>query len=220
MYDIRAIGGNEATLRKVFLRFYAVGLALFLLPFTRSLFVSITSLSLLLVFAAAFVFNRDWRPATIAWFLFIVVSAFFLEWRGVASGNIFGSYAYGRGLAPLVDGTPLIIGFNWLFLVYASRNILMRWSGSPLLRIVGGSAMMVVYDLVLEWAAPWMRMWSFAGGYPPLRNFAVWFAAALVYHTGMELLKVRGGNRAAESLFVIQFVFLFIVAFLSTLFIK
>lgn len=191
-----------------------------MLPFTRGFFVSITSLSLLLVFATAFLFNRDWRPAVIGWFLLVVISSFFLEMEGVASGNIFGSYVYGRGLAPLVKGTPLIIGFNWLFLVYASRNIMTRLAEGRLLRIAGGAGLMVVYDLVLEWAAPYMNMWSFSGGYPPFRNFAMWAAAALFYHAGMELLRVKGGNTAARYLFIVQFVFLFLVALFSTIFIK
>lgn len=218
MPDIAAIGRSNAALRGVVLRFYAVGLGLFMLPFTRSIFVSITSLSLLLVFVAAFLFNRDWRAGTVIWFLFIVLSSFFLEMEGVASGAVFGEYAYERGLAPLVKGTPLIIGFNWLFLVYASRNIIMKYTGSRTLHVVGGAALMLAYDTVLEWAAPYMEMWSFAGGYPPLRNFAVWAAAALIYHAGMELLRVQGGNAAARCLFIVQFAFLFLVALFSTLF--
>lgn len=215
-----AISRDETALRNILLRFYAVGLGLFMLPFTRGFFVSITSLSLLLVFVAAFLFNRDWRPGVVIWFIFIVVSSFFLELEGVASGSIFGNYAYQRGLAPLVKGTPLIIGFNWLFLVYASRNIVMKCTDNRILHVAGGAALMVAYDLVLEWAAPYMQMWSFSGGYPPLNNFLVWAAAATIYHTGMELLRVKGGNTAARYLFIVQFVFLFIVALFSTIFIR
>lgn len=220
MFDIMAVSRNPAALRNIFLRFYAVGLGLFMLPFTRSVFISITSLSLLLVFAVAFLFNRDWRVSSVVWFLFIVVSSFFLEMEGVASGDIFGDYVYGRGLAPLINGTPLIIGFNWLFLVYASRNIMMKLTGDRLLHIVGGAGLMLVYDAVLEWAAPYMDMWSFSGGYPPFRNFLVWLAASLVYHIGMELLSVKGGNTAARYLFIVQLIFLFVVALFSTIVIR
>lgn len=209
---------REKLLPRVFARFYAVGLLLWLLPPTRGVFVAITPLTLLCTTAVVLVFHRAWNRRTVAWFAFVVVSAFALEWQGVHDARIFGPYAYGPGLAPLVEGTPLIIGLNWLWLVYASHDLAARLTRNPVLRIVAGSLLMIAYDAVMEWAAPAMRMWHFEGGYAPLRNFAVWFVAAVVYHTGFEVLKIRSDNRPARVLFGLQFVFLLAIGFLSQLF--
>lgn len=202
----------------IFARFYAVGLLLWLLPPTRGLFVAITSPSLLLTVAAAFVFHRGWNRRTVVWFACIFVSAFVLEWAGVHNARIFGRYAYGPGLAPLVDGTPLIIGLNWLWLVYASHDLVARVVHGPVLRVVAGSLVMVGYDLAMEWAAPAMRMWQFDGEYAPLRNFAVWFAVAVVYHSGFEALAIRSDNRPARILFGLQFAFFVAIGLMSLLF--
>ncbi len=132
---------------------------------------------------------------------------FFLEMAGIASGEIFGPYRYGEALGWKVKGTPLIIGLNWLFLVYASRAIVCHWITVPLGRILIGAFLMVGYDLVMEVVAPLMQMWQFDTGYPPPANFFTWLIAALIYHTGFELLHIRVENAPARWLFVIQGLF-------------
>lgn len=218
MTSIANIRAAETQMPQIFARFYAIGLLLWLLPPTRGLFVAITPLTLLCTTAAVFLFHRTWNRRTVVWFALVVVSAFLLEWRGVHDARIFGPYAYGPGLAPLVDGTPLIIGLNWLWLVYASHDLAARLARNPVWRIVAGSLLMIAYDAAMEWAAPAMRMWQFDGAYAPLRNFAVWFVVAVVYHTGFELLAIRSDNRPARALFGIQFAFLLAIGLLSQLF--
>lgn len=221
MTVLARIRSYETAMPGVFVRFYTVGLALFLLPFTRELFISITSLSLLLAVATVLLFHRTWNRPTVLWFAFIVVSSFLLEMTGVSSGRIFGSYAYGPGLAPLVNGTPLIIGFNWLLLVYASHDIAARIAKThPVFRVLVGSLLMIFYDAVLEWVAPSMQMWHFEAGYAPFRNFVVWFAAALVYHSGFEALGIRSDNRPARVLFGLQLVFFLLIGSYSQFFLK
>lgn len=205
---------------KIFIRFYLVGLLLYMIPCSRELFVSITSLSLFLTTTAVLVFHRDWSLRVIAWFVFIVLSSFVLEMQGVGSGEIFGQYGYERGLAPMINHTPVIIGLNWLFLVYASNNIVSRFESKAWMRIVLGSMLMVMYDLILEWVAPYMSMWSFEGGYPPIQNFLVWFAAALVYHTGFELLGIKSNNPSARFLFWLQMLFFVAIGTYSSIFIR
>lgn len=215
---LRTIRACEPAMPALFARFYAVGLLLWLLPATRWLFTAITTPSLLLTTAAALLFHRVWNPKTVLWFAAVVSTAFLLELAGVRDARIFGPYAYGPGLAPLVDGTPLVIGLNWLWLVYASHDVAARLVRRPWLRILAGSVAMVGYDLAMEWAAPAMRMWHFDGGYAPARNFVVWFAAALIYHTGFEALAIRSDNRPARALFCLQVAFFLAVGALSLLF--
>lgn len=204
----------------IFIRFYLVGLLLYMIPYTRSLFISITSLSLFFTIALVLLFQRDWRIKTVIWFAFIVLSSFLIEMLGVESGELFGQYRYERGLAPMINGTPLIIGFNWLFLVYASNNIVRIFDSRAWVRILSGSLLMIFYDLILEWVAPYMAMWHFQLGYPPFQNFLVWFLAALLYHTGFEVLKIKSDNLPARFLFGIQILFFVLIGIYSVIFIK
>ncbi len=200
--------------------FYLVGLALFMVPATRELFVSITWVTLLLVTGAVFLFHRDWNAKTVGWFLFIAVSSFLLEVYGIRTGIPFGDYRYDRALGMEVEGTPLIIGINWLFLVYASHDWAGKLSRTAVGRVLAGCLLMVGYDAVMEWVAPVMRMWHFDGPYPPLSNFAAWFAAAAVYHTGFELLGIRTDNLPARALFGLQFLFFLLIGLYAHFFIR
>jgi bisanhydrobacterioruberin hydratase len=66
---------------------------------------------------------------------------------------------------------------------------------------------MVVYDLILEIAAPALGMWQFEGGTAPLRNYISWFLVAVLFHTVLRLSGVKIVNRVAPVVFVIQFIF-------------
>ncbi|MCC8197271.1 MAG: carotenoid biosynthesis protein [Tannerellaceae bacterium] len=210
---------TEKELPVSFIYFYLIGFFLFVIPFTRSFFISITALSLVLVFSFIFYYHRTWNRATILWFLFIMVSSFFLEMAGIQTGKIFGIYEYNQGLGIQWRGTPLIIGVNWLFLTYASHDIARQITAVPLVRILLGAVFMVLYDLAMEAAAPYMQMWHFNTGYPPAGNFLAWFMMALVYHTGFEILKIPTGNPPARALFTIQSIFFICISLYSLLFI-
>ncbi len=195
--------------------FYGVGLALFIFPFTRDLFIFLIPLSLLLVIGAVFSYHREWDIKTVGLFAFIYFSSFFLEMAGVNTGMIFGPYIYDRALGLQINGTPLIIGLNWLFLVYSSHDITARYIRQPVLIIIGGSVLMIIYDLIMEWVAPSMQMWHFNDGYPSVSNFLAWFLTAFVYHTLFAVFNIDTENRPARTLFASQIVFFILIGLIS-----
>lgn len=211
---------SEKELPANFLRFYTVGLILFAIPYTRTFFFNITALSILLVVAAVFVNHKRWNVATIALFSVIAIGSFLLEVAGVATGTIFGDYSYDGSLGIKLFDVPLLIGINWVYLIYASQAIVAKQTTNLLLRIIGGALLMVGYDSVIELAAPPMQMWHFDRFYPPVENFAVWFVASLVFHTLLVAFKVDVDNRPARILFGVQMLFFGLIALLSIFFIR
>lgn len=203
-----------------FLRFYAVGLLLFMLPLTRPLFVHITAPSLLLVFIAVFYHHRRWDIKTICMFVVVAISSFLVEAKGVTSGELFGHYRYDSALGIKLFNTPLIIGLNWLFLVYASNSIATRITNSALYKILLGAVLMVAYDMVMELAAPPMNMWHFDSFYPPMENFIMWFVVSCLFHTLFVIFKIDIDNAPARALFWIQILFFTIIGLYSIVFIK
>lgn len=202
-----------------FVRFYIVGLILFMIPFTREFFIFLIPFSLLLVIGAILYFHKNWNRKTVIYFAFIVIATFFFEMAGTITGDIFGTYSYDWGLGIKVNHTPLIIGVNWLFLVYASHDISERFLRKPIYRVILASALMVLYDVIMEWVAPVMQMWHFDTPYPPFRNFVAWFTAAFILHLGFELLKIRTANLPARALFIIQMLLFTIIGIYSLIFI-
>lgn len=196
----------------LFVIFYSVGLLLFFLPFTRDFFVGITPYTLILVTVAVFYYHKGWNAKTIAIFGAIFALSILVENIGVASGKLFGVYTYGSGLGVKIHHVPVLIGLNWVVLVYGSNGIVSKYVSNTYLKIIGASLLMVIYDGVLEFAAPLMDMWEFATPSPPIQNYVVWFLLAIFFHGAIEIAKIKTRNKPGESLFVIQVFFFLIIA--------
>jgi len=201
-----------------FVWFYSVGFVLFVLPATRGFFNAITAFTLLMVIGIVFYFHKKWNTKTICWFAFIIISSFLIEMTGVSTGKLFGTYQYDSSLGLKLYETPLIIGLNWLFLVYATHDIAGKITRKSWFKILLGAGLMVFYDLVLELVAPVMLMWHFNTFYPPLLNFASWFVAAAIFHTVFVYAKIRFDNRPARKLFWIQMGFFALISLYRLIF--
>lgn len=188
-------------------QFYAVGLVLFAIPFTRAYFPILTPLTLLLSYVVLFAQASKWDLKGVLLLLGIAVLTFGVEAVGVHTGAIFGSYAYGSGLGPKMWDTPLIIGLNWAYLAYATHGMASMWIRMPFLRVVLAALMMVGYDLIVEAVAPLMDMWQFDSGYPPFQNFVAWFVLALFCVGLLEYAGVKTRNRLSSWFLLTQLVF-------------
>ncbi len=201
----------EKKIIRFFLIFYFVGLLLFSFEASRSWFFMVTPFSLLLVTALMLCFHRGFHRKTILAFASVFVISFLVEFAGVSTGKLFGNYIYLSALGPKIGNVPLLIGVNWILLVYSSNAIMTYFTNNPALKIFGASGLMVLYDFVLEMVAPVMQMWSFHGRYPPLKNFIGWLVLALLFHGLFLVLKVETKNRPARWLFFIQLVFFVLI---------
>lgn len=192
--------------------FFTVGITGMALPVSRETFTSLTPVALLLSIAAVIIFHKSQDPAReIFFFLFVFIAAFIIEAIGVKTGRIFGSYRYETGLGPKIFETPLMIGANWVLLVYCTAVISDRFPVSDFLKIIAGSSLMLAYDLILEQAAPVMLMWSFEDNVIPWRNYASWFLLAVIFHSLLRLSGVRTENRMAPFVLYVQAVFFIIL---------
>ena len=198
----------EPILSRILLLFYAVGVAGMIVPATSALFRQLIPWALLLSFVVLGVFHQGRVSAKqLMVFVFIYLAGFAVEAVGVNTGLIFGQYVYGNGLGLNLLGTPLIIGLNWLYMVYSTAAIMNKYKIAHWLRIPIAAALMLLYDLVLEQVAPALDMWHWANGQIPLQNYGAWFLMALFFHSIIALLKIKIKNRMASLILACQFVF-------------
>ncbi|MDO4790260.1 MAG: carotenoid biosynthesis protein [Porphyromonas sp.] len=141
----------------------------------------------------------------------VAVSSFGVEVWGVATGEVFGSYAYGEELGIKIAGTPLLIGLNWVLLLYLTAAMCSFMPRNFLSWIILPSALMLIYDIVMEQVAPRMDMWSWGGDVIPIQNYVVWGVLALIFHTLRYVMNVDIRNRMATFLFSIQVLFFLII---------
>ena len=180
----------------ILILYYSVGILLFMIGETRSLFNALTPFSLILSFGAVLVFQKEMTVK-----LGIVFFAVFT-----------GSYVYGNALGIKIFNTPVLIGLNWLILIYCTTAIVNHLFKEKVTRIILGSVMMVGYDLLLEYVAPVMAMWSWDTIYPGIRNFMMWFIISMVLHILFQAIDHRIENKPARYLFLIQILFFSVIA--------
>ncbi|MFW6224300.1 MAG: carotenoid biosynthesis protein [Bacteroidota bacterium] len=171
---------------------------------SRSFFIRLMPFSLLLGMGLMFWVHKHWKPLHVGLFLLIVVLGFGVEVAGVLTGEVFGSYSYGRALGFKLWGTPPMIGLNWLMLVYAVYVLLRKMPLHPFLQIPVGAGLMVVYDVIMEPVAMQLDMWDWGGGVIPLQNYIAWFVISLVMLSIFHIARLRIRNGVAPVLFFIQ----------------
>lgn len=190
-----------------FVIYYLVGLIGLTLPSTRSMFTDLMPLSILLSTAILMVFHHRWRSPEAVVLLFIVITGYLIEVLGVMTGHVFGNYSYGDVLGVRVFSTPLIIGVNWMMLIYSVYTIMESARLFWPLKALTAAVLMVTYDFVMEPVAIRLGMWHWYGGEIPLQNYQAWFIISLVFLSAMHLAKVNTGNRVGPWLFGVQFFF-------------
>ncbi len=190
----------------LFIIYYGVGVVGLSLSFTQDLFITLMPLSLIASSAILLYFHDKWRRTDALVFLLIALAGYLIEVLGVHTGQVFGSYSYGRALGLQIAETPLLIGLNWLMLIYCVYAILEDIGLFWPIRVLAASVMMVVYDIAMEPVAIRLDMWSW-GGPIPLQNYQAWFVISLIFLTAMHLFRVQTNNRLAGWLLGTQFVF-------------
>src|SRR5690606_27651627 len=95
-----------------------------------------------------FYFHREWNRAFFALIAIVYLAGFAIEAVGVATGSIFGTYSYSDVLGPKLLDTPLIIGINWLMLIYATGTIAGNLKLSIFAKALAGAVLMLTLDFV------------------------------------------------------------------------
>jgi len=194
--------------------FYLIGVAGMLIPVTSAFFMRLTPLALLMNFGLLLIHHENkFSVKTILIYSLILLSGFFIEIIGVQTGIIFGEYMYGKGLGWKLRDTPLIIGLNWLLLVYTTATITQKIKTNNIIRIALGTGMMLIYDIVMEQVAPRMDMWTWKDGVIPIENYMAWFVIASLFHALIQFTGIKIRNKLSETVLIAQFVF-FVILFI------
>ncbi|HDR67565.1 MAG TPA: carotenoid biosynthesis protein [Bacteroidaceae bacterium] len=192
--------------------FYVVGLTGMIFPFTRELFKHLIPFALLMSTFLLFIFHEDYSNRFWIAAISIFLITYFVEVIGVNTGVLFGDYLYGNTLGLKLFNTPLIIGINWIMLIYCTLFIAGRFVKDKYFMAIVAAAAMVVYDFVLEPSAIYFGMWSWVNGAVPLQNYIAWFFLAFI----MNLIAIHFGlvsskNKVASPLFFIQLLFFIVL---------
>ena len=188
--------------------FHAVGLVGLILPFTRPIFLNIVPFHLLLMLAVLVLNHKPIDGRFISFFFIVFILGLVAEWIGIHTHFLFGDYSYGGTLGVKLSGVPLIIGCNWLMLIY-STGVLMQRSRLKnfLIRSLIGALILVLLDVLIEPVAIHFDYWHWANSIIPLKNYICWFGVSFLMLLLFEAFRFRQQSVVATVFLLTQFVF-------------
>jgi putative membrane protein len=185
--------------------FHLVGLYGFLNSEFETLFIALVPYHLLLMLGLLIFSTNDFSKEIKIFAIIIYVAGFFIEVIGVNTGLIFGDYTYGDALGAKVLSTPLLIGVNWLILVYCTGVLLEQFKlQSSLLFSLLGALILLGIDFLIEPIAIRFNYWSWSAGEIPVQNYIGWYVFSFLLFFVFKALDFNKNNKAAIVLLFAQ----------------
>ncbi|MBC6112553.1 carotenoid biosynthesis protein [Pedobacter fastidiosus] len=196
--------------------FHLVGLLGFLIPVAQPYFIRLVPFHLLLMFAViVFSYNGDIKR------LLLFVSGVFLcgflvEVLGIHTGKIFGSYYYGNTLGYKIAAVPLLMGVNWVILIFSIGQMMKSLKiRNSILASFLGSVTLVIFDFFLEPVAMKFDYWHWDWHIIPLQNFIAWFIVSVILLKFYYALGLKQQKYVGSTMFIAQLIF-FVVLYMTT----
>ncbi|HEX9252739.1 MAG TPA: carotenoid biosynthesis protein [Ignavibacteriaceae bacterium] len=187
---------------------FFVGIIGHLYDSLQNLMLLLTPATLLLTGVIVLLYSyKSSKNKFLVWVILTYVITFLLEVVGVKTGLIFGEYNYGSTLGIKLFNVPLIIGFNWVFVILGSISISRLITSNLILSAMISALIAFIFDLILEPIAIRLDYWTWNGGIIPLQNYFAWFIIALISSFGFNYLKVTVNSKISLHYLLVQFVF-------------
>ncbi|WP_018476306.1 carotenoid biosynthesis protein [Pontibacter roseus] len=187
--------------------FHAVGFWGLLFSGESEYFQSLTPLNLLLTYALLFSFHKRWDGTFVLFALVVAAAGFMAEVVGIHTGLLFGDYVYGEALGAKLWDVPLLIGLNWLMLVYTTGHIANFTSLHWLPKAFLAALLMVGLDFFIEPVAMRFDFWDWSGSHIPLSNYLGWLGLSFLLQVYFQKVDIYKRNRLAPFVFLVQLVF-------------
>ena len=202
---------RQKKIQELLIWIYLIGAIGLSVPYTRRYFIYLIPVNLILAIILLLYYHQRWNLKFIFLAVFTIAASFLIEMLGVETGEIFGDYTYGKALGIKWHETPVIIGINWLLLLYCTYTIAKRIRIHFLFQVLIAALLMTVYDFFLEPVADKLDMWHWQNRVIPLQNYAAWFGVSLIFLLLFHFLKTDSSNKIARPLYIIQLVFFMIL---------
>ena len=190
--------------------FYAVGYYGFTQPEYSGIFEKLIPFHLLLMLVLMIISHEDRNRYFWIFLITAFAAGFLIELAGVKTGLIFGEYTYGSALGTKLADIPLLIGVNWILVIY-STGIVVKAVGvrNHIMKALIGACLITTLDVLIEPIAIKYDYWSWQDIDVPFQNYIGWFIFSFLMLRFFYLMQFRKSNFAAIVLFIMQFAFFF-----------
>ena len=172
-------------------------------------FQNLTPLNLLLTAFLLFINHQHFNSAFWLFFSGTFLAGFLAEVVGVHTGLLFGNYRYGEALGFKLWEVPVLIGLNWVILVYCTGILALKWQQSLFGASFLAALLMVLLDFFIEPVAVTFDYWSWKNEVIPAWNFICWFGLAFILQLAFQHSRIDKTNRMAGPVFFTILAFFF-----------
>lgn len=151
--------------------------------------------------------HSDWNKNFIIFAILTAFLGYLFEVIGVNTGLIFGEYQYGKNMGFKLFETPLLIGLNWLILVYSFGIITNSLSIHLIFKILITAFCLTTLDFFIEPFAIYHDMWHWQNIIVPLQNYIGWFFCSIILSSIFFILKFSKQNSLTKHYIIIQVMF-------------
>mgnify|MGYP000848338629 CR=1 FL=1 len=190
---------------------HLVGIIGLLSPF-QDYFRLLTPFNLVVSAFLLWLNHADRSTSFLMFALTVFTLGFGVEFLGVQYGFIFGHYSYGSTLGPKLFGVPIIIGLNWLLVIYCIGVLTESLTLRTLPKILLGAFLAVLMDTLIEPVAIRFDFWSWKGGVVPMQNYIGWFIVSAAMLTFFHVYRVKSENKLALPYYFVQLFFFLVLA--------
>ncbi|NTD96873.1 carotenoid biosynthesis protein [Agrobacterium tumefaciens] len=196
--------------------FHMVGLVGFLIPATHPYFMKMVPFHLLLMFAIiVFTYNGDVKRLSL-FVCGVFLCGWLVEVLGVHTGKIFGSYYYGNTLGYKIAAVPLLMGVNWVILIFSIGQMMKSLKvRNSILASLLGALVLIIFDFFMEPVAMKFDYWQWDWHKIPLQNYIAWFIVSVILLKFYYALGLKQQKYIGTAMFVAQLIF-FVVLYMTT----
>ncbi|WP_051666563.1 carotenoid biosynthesis protein [Pedobacter sp. R20-19] len=196
--------------------FHMVGLVGFLIPATHPYFMKMVPFHLLLMFAiVVFTYNGDVKRLSL-FVCGVFLCGWLVEVLGVHTGKIFGSYYYGNTLGYKIAAVPLLMGVNWVILIFSIGQMMKSLKiRNSILASLSGALILIIFDFFMEPVAMKFDYWQWDWHEVPLQNYIAWFIVSVILLKFYYALGLKQQKYIGTAMFVAQLIF-FVVLYMTT----
>jgi bisanhydrobacterioruberin hydratase len=209
------------------LLFHTIGLAGILI-FKSELIIRSTPINLLLCCALLLWTQKEKNRVFWLFIATVFIIGFTAEVIGVNTGLLFGNYNYGNVLGAKWQQVPLLIGINWVIIIYCCGisittlllKIIQPVTGSipapsntlkTLSIVTDGATLALAFDWLMEPVAVKLNFWQWAENNIPVYNYICWFFISILLMALFHTCRFNKQNKFAVNLLLIQFLFFLIL---------
>lgn len=213
----------------VVLIFFVVGIVWHAWDLTYPIMVVLTPYVLLISGIWAIYKSLKYKYV-VAWMLIAYIVTFFLEVLGSSAGLIFGPYYYGDVLGPKILDVPVVIGLNWVFIIF-SLVLFSEWlvkdrfklelnaKIEAILIALFTGAFATLFDFLMEPAAIGLNYWTWTLTSDPMnipiQNYIAWFLISFIFAITFLIIPKKERIKFKETPHSLWFVIIQVIFFIS-----